>query len=170
MHFLGPEGPAPAKNALTPLWREVYCTLCLNCACLFQVEGLRLLNRADPFVEVSVMESGEHVLGAAGEVHLETCIKDLQTRFARVELQVCVCVCRVCWVLWSVWCAFETCRRALHEWSCRCVFVCAGFVWVLWSVWCAFKRADALCTSGAAGVCVCVCRVCVGVMVCVVCF
>lgn len=34
------------------------------------------------------MESGEHVLGAAGEVHLETCIKDLQTRFARVELQV----------------------------------------------------------------------------------
>lgn len=47
-----------------------------------------MLNRADPFVEVSVMESGEHVLGAAGEVHLETCIKDLRMRFARVELQV----------------------------------------------------------------------------------
>ena len=30
-------------------------------------QGLRLLNRADPFVEVTVQESGEHVLGAAGE-------------------------------------------------------------------------------------------------------
>ena len=30
------------------------------------VAGLRLLNRADPFVEVAVQESGEHVIGAAG--------------------------------------------------------------------------------------------------------
>ena len=29
-------------------------------------EGLRLLNRADPFVQVSLADSGEHVLGAAG--------------------------------------------------------------------------------------------------------
>jgi hypothetical protein len=29
-------------------------------------EGLKLLNRADPFVEVSTLESGEHVIGAAG--------------------------------------------------------------------------------------------------------
>ena len=28
--------------------------------------ALKLLNQADPFVEVSVQESGEHVLGAAG--------------------------------------------------------------------------------------------------------
>jgi hypothetical protein len=28
------------------------------------------------------------VLGAAGEVHLETCIKDLTERFAKIELQV----------------------------------------------------------------------------------
>jgi ribosome assembly protein 1 len=52
------------------------------------VEGLRLLNRADPFVEVGVMDTGEHVLGAAGEVHLETCIKDLRERFAGIQLQV----------------------------------------------------------------------------------
>eukprot|EP00798_Chlamydomonas_sp_ICE-L_P013599 gene13599-19472_t len=52
------------------------------------VEGLRLLNRADPFVEVSVMDTGEHVIGAAGEVHLETCIKDLKERFAKIELSV----------------------------------------------------------------------------------
>jgi ribosome assembly protein 1 len=50
--------------------------------------GLRLLNRADPFVEVSVSASGEHVIAAAGEVHLERCIKDLKERFARIELSV----------------------------------------------------------------------------------
>ncbi|MEW5312778.1 MAG: hypothetical protein WDW38_004386 [Sanguina aurantia] len=33
-------------------------------------------------------DSGEHVLGAAGEVHLETCLKDLRERFARIELLV----------------------------------------------------------------------------------
>ena len=30
------------------------------------VEGLRLLNRADPFLEVSLQVKGEYVLGAAG--------------------------------------------------------------------------------------------------------
>lgn len=50
--------------------------------------GLRLLNRADPFVEVTVSNSGEHVIAAAGEVHLERCIKDLRERFAGVNLEV----------------------------------------------------------------------------------
>ncbi|KAF6174221.1 hypothetical protein GIB67_033753 [Kingdonia uniflora] len=52
------------------------------------LKGLRLLNRADPFVEVSVSATGEHVLAAAGEVHLERCIKDLKDRFARVSLKI----------------------------------------------------------------------------------
>ncbi|KAL6198800.1 hypothetical protein ACLB2K_028589 [Fragaria x ananassa] len=52
------------------------------------MKGLRLLNRADPFVEVTVSARGEHVLSAAGEVHLERCIKDLKDRFARVGLEV----------------------------------------------------------------------------------
>lgn len=52
------------------------------------VEGLRLLNRSDAFVEVSLMETGEHVIAAAGEVHLERCVADLRERFARVELKV----------------------------------------------------------------------------------
>ncbi|PWA45337.1 Elongation factor G, III-V domain-containing protein [Artemisia annua] len=52
------------------------------------MKGLRLLNRADPFVEVSVSARGEHVLAAAGEVHLERCIKDLKERFAKVDLVV----------------------------------------------------------------------------------
>ncbi|PQQ15328.1 elongation factor-like GTPase 1 [Prunus yedoensis var. nudiflora] len=51
-------------------------------------KGLRLLNRADPFVEVTVSARGEHVLSAAGEVHLERCIKDLKDRFARIDLKV----------------------------------------------------------------------------------
>ncbi|KAI3887111.1 hypothetical protein MKX03_025063 [Papaver bracteatum] len=51
-------------------------------------KGLRLLNRADPFIEVSVSATGEQVLAAAGEVHLERCIKDLKERFARVSLNV----------------------------------------------------------------------------------
>eukprot|EP00249_Psilotum_nudum_P018904 c27012_g1_i2 orf=142-3336(+) len=50
--------------------------------------GLRLLNRADPFVEVSISGTGEHVIAAAGEVHLERCIKDLRERFAGVELEI----------------------------------------------------------------------------------
>lgn len=50
--------------------------------------GLQLLHRADPLVSVSLQESGEHVVSAAGEIHLETCIKDLKERFARIELVV----------------------------------------------------------------------------------
>ncbi|XAR70865.1 Protein-synthesizing GTPase [Bertholletia excelsa] len=52
------------------------------------MKGLRLLNRADPFVEVTVSSRGEHVLAAAGEVHLERCITDLKERFAKVSLEV----------------------------------------------------------------------------------
>ncbi|KAI4383724.1 hypothetical protein MLD38_009528 [Melastoma candidum] len=52
------------------------------------MKGLRLLNRADPFVEVTVSSRGEHVLAAAGEVHLDRCIKDLRERFARINLEV----------------------------------------------------------------------------------
>lgn len=52
------------------------------------LRGLRLLNMSDPFVEISVEESGEHVIGTAGEVHLERCLKDLRDSFACVELSV----------------------------------------------------------------------------------
>ncbi|CAL4887490.1 unnamed protein product [Urochloa decumbens] len=52
------------------------------------LKGLKLLNQADPLVVYTVSERGEHVLAAAGEVHLERCIKDLQERFAKVHLEV----------------------------------------------------------------------------------
>lgn len=50
--------------------------------------GLALLNQADPCVELTVADTGELQLSALGELHLQRCIKDLQQRFARVELKV----------------------------------------------------------------------------------
>jgi ribosome assembly protein 1 len=52
------------------------------------VKGLKLLNQADPLVVYTVSQRGEHVLAAAGQVHLDRCIKDLQERFAKVQLGV----------------------------------------------------------------------------------
>lgn len=50
------------------------------------VEGLRLLNQADPCVEVMLQETGEHVILTAGELHLERCLRDLKERFAKIEI------------------------------------------------------------------------------------
>eukprot|EP00756_Hemistasia_phaeocysticola_P048367 Hpha_TRINITY_DN22798_c0_g1::TRINITY_DN22798_c0_g1_i1::g.34290::m.34290/K14536/RIA1; ribosome assembly protein 1 len=50
--------------------------------------GLSLLNKADPQVEVTVTQAGEHVLSCAGEVHAERCARDLLERYAKVELRV----------------------------------------------------------------------------------
>ncbi|XP_060797104.1 elongation factor-like GTPase 1 isoform X1 [Neoarius graeffei] len=50
------------------------------------VQGMRLLNQADPCVEVLIQESGEHVLITAGEVHLQRCLDDLRERFAKIEI------------------------------------------------------------------------------------
>lgn len=44
------------------------------------VEGLRLLNQADPCVRVLLQATGEHVIVTAGEVHLQRCIDDLRER------------------------------------------------------------------------------------------
>lgn len=44
------------------------------------VRGMKLLNQADPCVEVLVQETGEHVLITAGEVHLQRCLDDLRER------------------------------------------------------------------------------------------
>ena len=52
------------------------------------VKGMKLLNQADPCVEITVQETGEHILSTAGEVHLQRCIDDLRDHFARVQLNV----------------------------------------------------------------------------------
>ncbi|KAL0582570.1 hypothetical protein ABG067_007508, partial [Albugo candida] len=50
--------------------------------------GLQRLYRSDPTVEVQIQESGEHVIVALGELHLDRCIKDLKERFAKVSVRV----------------------------------------------------------------------------------
>ncbi|XP_053933390.1 elongation factor-like GTPase 1 [Cuculus canorus] len=52
------------------------------------VRGMKLLNQADPCVQVLIQETGEHVLVTAGEVHLQRCLDDLTERFAKVQISV----------------------------------------------------------------------------------
>ena len=51
------------------------------------IGGMRLLEQSDPCAKYEVLESGEHVIATAGELHLERCLKDLRERFARCEIQ-----------------------------------------------------------------------------------
>ena len=45
------------------------------------IHGMKLLNQSDPCIEVLVQETGEHVIVAAGEVHLQKCLDDLRLRY-----------------------------------------------------------------------------------------
>jgi ribosome assembly protein 1 len=51
------------------------------------ISGLQLLEQSDPAMMYEQLESGEHVILTAGELHLERCLKDLRERFARCEIQ-----------------------------------------------------------------------------------
>ncbi|KAF8534097.1 ribosome assembly protein 1 [Trichophaea hybrida] len=51
------------------------------------IEGLKLLEQADPCAQYIVQDNGEHVILTAGELHLERCLKDLRERFAKIEIQ-----------------------------------------------------------------------------------
>ena len=46
-----------------------------------------MLEQADPAVIYEQLESGEHVIVTAGELHLERCLKDLRERFAKCDIQ-----------------------------------------------------------------------------------
>ncbi len=50
-------------------------------------KGLEMLNQSDPCVQTFLQDTGEHILLAAGELHLERCLKDLRERFAKIEIQ-----------------------------------------------------------------------------------
>lgn len=50
--------------------------------------GMRLLNQADPSVEITLQATGEYILSTAGEVHLQRCVDDLQDTFSKVKLNV----------------------------------------------------------------------------------
>ena len=47
-------------------------------------KGVKLLNIADPCVEIVDSATGELVVAACGEVHLEKCLDDLQKYYAKV--------------------------------------------------------------------------------------
>ena len=49
-------------------------------------EGMRLLNVADPCVEIMDTATGELVLGACGEVHLEKCLDDLEKIYSKIKV------------------------------------------------------------------------------------
>lgn len=51
------------------------------------IGGMKLLEQSDPCAQYQVLESGEHVILTAGELHLERCLKDLRERFAKCEIQ-----------------------------------------------------------------------------------
>ena len=51
------------------------------------IGGMRLLEQSDPCAQYEVLQSGEHVILTAGELHLERCLKDLRERFAKCEIQ-----------------------------------------------------------------------------------
>lgn len=52
------------------------------------VKGLKLLNQADACVQVSLQETGEHVITTMGEVHVEKCVRDLEQDYAKIKLNV----------------------------------------------------------------------------------
>jgi len=45
------------------------------------VEGMKRLSKSDPMVLCYTEESGEHIIAASGELHLEICLQDLQQDF-----------------------------------------------------------------------------------------
>ena len=51
------------------------------------IQGMKLLEQSDPCAQYEILESGEHVISTAGELHLERCLKDLRERFAKCEIQ-----------------------------------------------------------------------------------
>jgi len=52
------------------------------------VEGMKRLAKSDPMVVCSTGESGEHIIAASGELHLEICLQDLQNDFMGTEVKI----------------------------------------------------------------------------------
>ncbi|KAL5011063.1 hypothetical protein ScPMuIL_013368 [Solemya velum] len=52
------------------------------------VEGLKRLSKSDPMVQCISSETGEHIVCGAGELHLEICLKDLESVHAKIPIKV----------------------------------------------------------------------------------
>ena len=106
------------------------------------LKGLKLLNQADAWVSVTEERSGELVISATGQVHLDKCIGDLTQKFVCASVCVCVCV-RV--------------YESVYVWECMCESVCVCVCVCVWVC---------VCVRACVRVCACV-YVCVYVCVCV---
>ena len=51
-------------------------------------DGLRLLNVADPCVEIVSSNTGELIIAACGEVHMQKCLDDLEKNYAKCKARV----------------------------------------------------------------------------------
>ncbi|EFJ37397.1 hypothetical protein SELMODRAFT_403693 [Selaginella moellendorffii] len=75
------------KFSVSPVVRVA--VQCENAADLPKLaEGLKRLAKSDPMVQCSIDESGEHIVAGAGELHLEICLKDLQSEFMQTAIKV----------------------------------------------------------------------------------
>jgi len=65
------------------------------------VEGLKRLSKSDPMVQISIEETGEHIVAGAGELHLEICLKDLQVSLPLIfwDFRTCTLTCVTGYVL-----------------------------------------------------------------------
>jgi len=51
------------------------------------IDGLNKLAKSDPLVQVHHEETGQHIIAGCGELHVEICLKDLQTEYANCEIK-----------------------------------------------------------------------------------
>ncbi|KAH8870455.1 Elongation factor 2 [Schistosoma japonicum] len=84
--FAGAHNLKQMKFSVSPVVRVA--VECRNPADLPKlVEGLKRLAKSDPMVQISMEESGEHIIAGAGELHLEICLKDLEEDHACIPLR-----------------------------------------------------------------------------------
>ncbi|KAF9169012.1 Elongation factor 2 [Mortierella sp. AD010] len=51
------------------------------------IEGLKRLSKSDPCVVCYVSDTGEHIVAGTGELHLDTCMKELEVDHAQVPIR-----------------------------------------------------------------------------------
>jgi elongation factor 2 len=52
------------------------------------LHGLSRLSKSDPLVQIITTHTGQHIIAAAGELHLEICIKDLQEMYMGADTPI----------------------------------------------------------------------------------
>ncbi len=52
------------------------------------IEGLKNLAKSDPLVQTFSEKTGEHIIAGCGELHIEICLKELETTHAQVPFVV----------------------------------------------------------------------------------